>query len=89
MFESQKYRRNLQTHSLRRLGDGGRCCIDKENSTELSEAINSMFKWYKRAVKCYVYLRDVLISPVESAEVSHPENAWVKALQGSKWFTRG
>jgi hypothetical protein len=65
------------------------CCIDKENSTELSEAINSMFKWYKRAVKCYVYLRDVLISPVESAEVSHPENAWVKALQGSKWFTRG
>jgi hypothetical protein len=22
------------------------CCIDKTNSAELSEAINSMFKWY-------------------------------------------
>ncbi len=22
------------------------CCIDKRNSVELSEAINSMFKWY-------------------------------------------
>src|SRR5271154_1443563 len=23
------------------------CCIDKTNSVELSEAINSMFNWYK------------------------------------------
>jgi len=22
------------------------CCIDKSNSTELAEAINSMFRWY-------------------------------------------
>ena len=34
------------------------CCIDKSN-TELSEAINSMFRWYRNAVKCYVYLLDV------------------------------
>src|SRR5215469_7450420 len=25
------------------------CCIDKANNTELSEAINSMFKWYRDA----------------------------------------
>ncbi|PVH96207.1 hypothetical protein DM02DRAFT_570024, partial [Periconia macrospinosa] len=35
------------------------CCIDKSNSTELSEAINSMFRWYQAAAKCYVYLADV------------------------------
>jgi predicted glycosyl hydrolase (DUF1957 family) len=34
--------------------------IDKSNSTELSEAINSMFRWYQNAVKCYVYLSDIL-----------------------------
>lgn len=35
------------------------CCIDKSSSAELSEAINSMFNWYKRAKVCYAYLSDV------------------------------
>lgn len=35
------------------------CCIDKTNSTKLSTAINSMFRWYRDSVKCYVYLSDV------------------------------
>jgi hypothetical protein len=35
------------------------CCIDKSNNTELAEAINSMFRWYRNAAKCYVYLSDV------------------------------
>jgi hypothetical protein len=35
------------------------CCIDKTNHAELSEAINSMFRWYREAAKCYVYLSDV------------------------------
>jgi hypothetical protein len=30
------------------------CCIDKSNSAELSTAINSMFRWYQNAKKCYV-----------------------------------
>ncbi|KAI4601788.1 hypothetical protein KJ359_010652 [Pestalotiopsis sp. 9143b] len=34
-------------------------CINKESSAELSEAINSMFKWYRDAKVCYVYLTDV------------------------------
>lgn len=34
------------------------CCIDKTSSAELTEAINSMFKWYQRAKICYVYLVD-------------------------------
>ncbi|KAI3328743.1 heterokaryon incompatibility [Ustulina deusta] len=33
------------------------CCIDKRNSTEhFDEAINSMFRWYAQAERCYVYL---------------------------------
>src|SRR5204863_2470367 len=37
------------------------CCIDKSSSAELSEAINSMFQWYKSAGVCYTYLADVPI----------------------------
>jgi hypothetical protein len=35
------------------------CCIDKTNNSELSEAINSMFKWYQRAAICYAFLTDI------------------------------
>ncbi|GAB1738427.1 hypothetical protein NU219Hw_g3235t1 [Hortaea werneckii] len=38
------------------------CCIDKSSSAELSEAINSMFKWYECSTVCYVYLCDVAIT---------------------------
>ena len=34
------------------------CCIDKQNSVELGEAINSMYEWYREANECYVYLFD-------------------------------
>jgi hypothetical protein len=35
------------------------CCIDKRSSSELTEAINSMYMWYKSAAICYVYLVDL------------------------------
>src|SRR4051812_19869783 len=35
------------------------CCINKTSSAELSEAINSMYNWYKNATICYAYLADV------------------------------
>jgi len=35
------------------------CCINKSSDSELTEAINSMFRWYRKAAKCYVYLADV------------------------------
>lgn len=34
------------------------CCIDKRSSAELTEAINSMHRWYKESTECYVYLED-------------------------------
>ena len=46
------------------------CCIDKSSSAELSEAINSMFRWYHEAAKCYVYLPDVSTNAYISTELS-------------------
>lgn len=53
------------------------CCIDKSSSTELSEAINSMFRWYRDSAKCYAFLADV------------PTERPASDFQKSKWFTRG
>ncbi|KAM3419806.1 hypothetical protein BST61_g3137 [Cercospora zeina] len=35
------------------------CCVNKQDPTELSEAINSMFRYYPNADVCKVYLADV------------------------------
>jgi hypothetical protein len=35
------------------------CCIDKKSSAELSEAINSMYRWYKQSAICYAFLSDL------------------------------
>ncbi len=48
------------------------CCIDKSSSAELCEAINSMFRWYKNADICYVYLSDVSTSGRATNVVSSP-----------------
>ena len=64
------------------------CCIDKSNNTELSEAINSMFRWYRNAVKCYVYLQDVSRPALDGNEKSS-QLPWEPAFQKSRWFTRG
>jgi hypothetical protein len=63
------------------------CCIDKSNNTELSEAINSMFRWYRNATKCYVYLSDV--STNNHNQVSPSQQSWELAFRKSRWFTRG
>ncbi|KAM0261878.1 hypothetical protein ACHAQJ_002081 [Trichoderma viride] len=57
------------------------CCIDKANMVELSEAINSMFRWYQGAAICYVFLSDV----------PHNENPTEESsrFRKSRWFQRG
>ncbi|KAG4277357.1 hypothetical protein FPRO04_14147 [Fusarium proliferatum] len=57
------------------------CCIDKKSSAELSEAINSMFRWYRNAQVCYVYLQDVHWC-TDKETIS-------EQLYPSRWFTRG
>lgn len=56
------------------------CCIDRSSSAELSEAINSMYRWYKRARMCIAYLADV-------KSTSGPEMR--AELATSRWFKRG
>ncbi|KAL1948343.1 hypothetical protein VTO73DRAFT_12418 [Trametes versicolor] len=56
------------------------CCIDKTSSAELSEAINSMFEWYRLSDVCYAYLEDV----PESEDPSDPDSYF----RDSRWHTR-
>ncbi|KIM55201.1 hypothetical protein SCLCIDRAFT_97094, partial [Scleroderma citrinum Foug A] len=50
------------------------CCIDKESSAELQEAIGSMFSWYRQSALTIVYLADV---------------SSTGSLTSSGWFKRG
>jgi hypothetical protein len=62
------------------------CCIDKSSSAELAEAINSMFKWYQKADRCYVLLSDLPISrPVKDIS----QQIWAQIFQHCRWFQRG
>jgi hypothetical protein len=64
------------------------CCIDKSNSTELAKAINSMFRWYRNAAKCYVYLSDVWARKRKASD-RFSKYTWESAFRGSRWFARG
>ena len=57
------------------------CCIDKTSSAELSEAINSMFRYYSLSAVCYAFLRDV--------PDSHSLDREGSAFRRSKWHKRG
>ena len=57
------------------------CCIDKTSSSELEEAINSMYQWYRNAAVCYAFLPDVAPGDIVSSEGSNFRN--------SSWFLRG
>ena len=50
------------------------CCIDRENSAELQEAIGSMFLWYRQSALTMVHLADV---------------SGTRPLTSSEWFKRG
>ncbi|KAM7220135.1 hypothetical protein V8F06_004463 [Rhypophila decipiens] len=52
------------------------CCIDKTNAVELSEAITSMFRWYKKSRMCYTLLSDI-------------GEGQTDRISKSRWFTRG
>ncbi|KAI1630117.1 heterokaryon incompatibility protein-domain-containing protein [Exophiala viscosa] len=64
------------------------CCIDKSSSAELQEAINSMFRWYQNAARCYVYLSDVS-TPVPTGGHQDTSDPIRSALWKSRWFRRG
>lgn len=57
------------------------CCINKDSSAELSEALNSISVWYAKADICVAYLDDV----------PDGDDPWVRgsAFWRSRWFKRG
>ncbi|KAH7087860.1 hypothetical protein FB567DRAFT_355749 [Paraphoma chrysanthemicola] len=65
------------------------CCINKlAPGDELRIAINSMFRWYQRSARCFVYLTDVSVPEEVSDAWAYPIT-WREAFRRSRWFTRG
>ncbi|KAF5353800.1 hypothetical protein D9758_010582 [Tetrapyrgos nigripes] len=57
------------------------CCINKDSSAELSEALNSMYSFYDDSEVCYAYLPDARSN-------EDPRDA-ESGFRRSRWFTRG
>jgi hypothetical protein len=105
-FEEKKGFRKIKGCARRALRNGlewiwvDTCCIDKSSSAELSEAINSMYKWYSNSSICYAYLSDVR-DDYGRPRVKDTCAAWPVELEyhdierassqfaRSRWFTRG
>jgi hypothetical protein len=76
------------------------CCIDKTSSAELSEALNSMFRWYSSSAVCYAFLSDVQADAhgaheehntwsTDSSTVRKTPAAVPESFARSAWFRRG
>ncbi|KAK4664762.1 uncharacterized protein QC763_506490 [Podospora pseudopauciseta] len=73
------------------------CCIDKSSSAELSEAINSMYRWYEHSAMCFAFLEDVVYPYTHSywvtkkrvREPDPPVETFEGSFGNSRWFTRG
>ncbi|KAK0649212.1 heterokaryon incompatibility protein-domain-containing protein [Cercophora newfieldiana] len=78
------------------------CCIDKTSSAELSETINSMFKFYEQSMKCYAVLTDIKADqwtewtqtkpPEDDAQQPSditPEQIAQFPIFSSRWWSRG
>lgn len=55
------------------------CCINKDSAAELSEAINLMFDWYRKAEVCLAYLVDADSDTAQGGRL----------FEKSEWFERG
>ncbi|KAI5357718.1 Putative NACHT nucleoside triphosphatase, heterokaryon incompatibility [Septoria linicola] len=53
------------------------CCVNQDSSQEVTEAVNSMFRWYTEAELCIAYLIDVVNADDKSE------------FRNSNWFQRG
>ena len=66
------------------------CCIDKTSSAELSEAINSMFTWYRLSEVCYALLEDVeVVATTAGTEIPEDKKSFEQRFSKARWFTRG
>ncbi|KAI8958484.1 heterokaryon incompatibility protein-domain-containing protein [Daldinia sp. FL1419] len=68
------------------------CCIDKRNSADLSEAINSMYKYYYKSAACFIYLEDVHKYADEANSlpgVQVTRDQLLTRVKATRWVTRG
>ncbi|KAI1215177.1 vegetative incompatibility protein HET-E-1 [Annulohypoxylon truncatum] len=67
------------------------CCINRNSSAELQEAITTMFTWYRNATRCYAYLTDVSANkaPDDVTNDYLLVRSWESDFRRSRWFTRG
>jgi hypothetical protein len=80
---NENYRSREESYCLYVVTSVDSFCIDKRNSANLTEAINSMFRWYECAQCCYAYLADVPVG------YSGPKLGSEDAFLQSRWFSRG
>jgi hypothetical protein len=57
------------------------CCIDRSDNDELAHAISSMFAWYRRASRCYIYFSNIPNSVADQLDLNRFRNM--------RWFSRG
>jgi hypothetical protein len=48
-----------------------------------------MFRWYRDAARCFVYLSDVSAASGLSQDGDKSKPSWKEAFEKSRWFTRG
>ncbi|KAI0881683.1 heterokaryon incompatibility protein-domain-containing protein [Annulohypoxylon maeteangense] len=65
------------------------CCIDKRSSAELSEAVNSMFNWYRDSTVCYAHLEDVPSRKMGEYRNSSTGYYCSSSFKHIRWITRG
>jgi hypothetical protein len=65
------------------------CCIDKTSSAELSEAINSMFRWYRMSGVCYAFLSDADGDGVIYKNVYARGSKLSTGVRKLRWYSRG
>ncbi|KAJ3578585.1 hypothetical protein NPX13_g1985 [Xylaria arbuscula] len=61
------------------------CCIDKSSSAELSEAINSMFRYYENAAFCIAFISDL----PGSSDCTTLNQQFASRFPQCRWLTRG
>lgn len=68
------------------------CCIDQTSSAELSEAINSMYQWYRQSAVCFAHLQGVTAVEKDFLQSIDADRAHLRrkrSFDEARWFNRG
>ncbi|KAK6954829.1 hypothetical protein Daesc_004798 [Daldinia eschscholtzii] len=67
------------------------CCIDKRISADLSEAINSMYRYYYNSALCIIYLEDVhsYNKEADNSRKAITREELLARIRTTRWLTRG